>query len=105
MVINFNRRFWPPYQRLLGFVSAGAIGAPRTACLQLVIDDLRWNSVTNHRKMAGEGGALQDLGGHVVDLACSFFDFISRGSIRGAKPRSRRRSGVFNFSLAGRAVG
>jgi predicted dehydrogenase len=24
--------------------------------------------------MASEGGALQDLGGHVIDLACSFFD-------------------------------
>ena len=74
MVINFNRRFWPPYQRLLGSVSAGAIGVPRNAYLQLVIDVLSWNSVTNHRTMASEGGALQDLGGHVVDLACSFFD-------------------------------
>jgi predicted dehydrogenase len=73
-VINFNRRFWPPYQRLLGLVSAGTIGATHTASLQLVIDDLSWNSVTNHRTMADEGGVLQDLGGHVVDLACGFFD-------------------------------
>ena len=74
MMINFNRRFWPPYQRLLGSVSTGAIGAPRTASLQLVVDDVSWNAVTDHRMMAREGGALQDLGGHVIDLACSFFD-------------------------------
>jgi len=74
MVINFNRRFWPPYQRLLDFVSAGVIGAPRTASLQLVIDDQRWNSVTNYQTMASEGGPLQDLGCHVVDLACRLFD-------------------------------
>jgi predicted dehydrogenase len=73
LIINFNRRFWPPYRRLLDFVTAGAIGVARAASLQLIVDCMRWNSVTNHRVMEPEGGVLHDLGGHVVEFASRLF--------------------------------
>ena len=73
MMINFNRRFWPPYQRLLNAVKAAADGVPRCVSLTLVIDRKRWNPLTDHRMGKSEGGVLQDLGGHVVDFAVMLF--------------------------------
>jgi predicted dehydrogenase len=73
LMINFNRRFWPPYRRLLGAAKSGAIGAARSASLELVTDRKGWNAVTEHRAAESEGGVLQDLGGHVADFAIMLF--------------------------------
>jgi predicted dehydrogenase len=73
LMINFNRRFWPPYRRLLGAAKSGAIGAASSASLELVTDRRRWNAVTDHRAAESEGDALQDLGGHVADFAVMLF--------------------------------
>jgi predicted dehydrogenase len=73
LMINFNRRFWPPYRQLLEAAKAGAIGAPSSASLELITDNLRWKAATDHRAATSEGGVLQDLGGHVVDFAIRLF--------------------------------
>jgi predicted dehydrogenase len=86
-MINFNRRFWPPYQRLLDSAQSGRIGTLQTASLQLITDGLQWNRITE--SSANEGGALQDLGGHVVDFAVrlfrSFPTAITAVEVRGRK--------------------
>ena len=69
IMIDFNRRFWPPYQRVAGLVRAGEVGAVKTAHFRLRVDPRKWSSVSNHRAQPGEGGALQDLGSQVLDLA------------------------------------
>jgi myo-inositol 2-dehydrogenase / D-chiro-inositol 1-dehydrogenase len=69
IMIDFNRRFWPTYNRARDLVRLGALGAPVHLEFGLHIDVRPWSSVTKHRLDASEGGVLHDLGGHAVDLA------------------------------------
>jgi predicted dehydrogenase len=65
---DFNRRFWPPYQRLREISLQGILGIVERAEFKLHINPLRWSSVTGHRLSADEGGALYDLGSSQLDL-------------------------------------
>ena len=65
LMINFNRRFWQPYQRLLERTGSGVLGTLRTASIQLIVDGRQWNRPP--------AVALQDLGGHAVDFAIRLF--------------------------------
>ena len=69
LMIDFNRRFWPPYRRAAELVSEGALGAPAQLEYRLHVDVISWSTVTRHRLSTGEGGILHDLGGHAIDLA------------------------------------
>src|SRR6185295_6368714 len=69
IMVDFNRRFWPPYQRMARLVRAGKVGAVTSAQFCLRVDPRTWSSVSDHRAHRGEGGALQDLGSQVLDLA------------------------------------
>ncbi len=71
-MLNFNRRFWLPYQRLLGVAKSGAIGEIQTASLQLVTDPAIW-SRSSEAALTSSDGALHDLGCHVVDFAVALF--------------------------------
>jgi len=68
LMVNFNRRFWPPYRRLRELVRNGGIGEPVSAVFALHVDLLSWCTVTAHRLQPGEGGALYDLGSQMLDL-------------------------------------
>ena len=74
LMVNFNRRFWPPYRRLGQWVRGGRIGRPRHACFTLITNLGVWSKVTDHRLQAGEGGVLYDLGGQLLDLVSMTFD-------------------------------
>lgn len=74
LMVNFNRRFWPPYRRLAEWVQKGRIGRPQRAFFTLITNIGAWSKVTEHRLQAGEGGALYDLGGQLVDLVSITFD-------------------------------
>ncbi len=74
LMVNFNRRFWPLYRELGERCRDGTIGDPRWARFQLHVNARRWSSVTNHRLDEKEGGALQDLGSQMVDLALATFE-------------------------------
>ncbi len=65
---NFNRRYWPAYQRLREICASGQLGNLRQAEFTLDIDMRPWMSVTTHRIKDGEGGALCDLGSSQLDL-------------------------------------
>jgi len=67
-MINFNRRFWPPYRKLANLLHSGICGMLHHAKLVFHVDVLRWCSVTNHRLTPDEGGALCDLGSQALDL-------------------------------------
>lgn len=71
LMIDFNRRFWPPYVKLAELVRQGAIGALETVEIGLHVDVTPWCRVTAHRLAAGEGGVLYDLGSQALDLACT----------------------------------
>jgi predicted dehydrogenase len=73
LMVNFNRRFWPEYQRLRALVQSGAIGRPAAAEFILQTDVLSWSSITRHRLSPSEGGVLYDLGSQVLDLAMTVF--------------------------------
>jgi predicted dehydrogenase len=68
LMVNFNRRFWPPYQQLRSVLRSERIGAPTEADFVLHVDLRPWCSVTSHRLAPGEGGVLHDLGSQVLDL-------------------------------------
>ena len=68
LMVNFNRRFWPPYQRLRTLLRTASIGAPEEADFVLHVDLRPWMSVTTHRLSPAEGGVLYDLGSQVLDL-------------------------------------
>jgi len=68
-MIDFNRRFWPAYRLLAAMVRTGQAGEVEHADLRLEVDARRWTGVTAHRSDPGEGGALHDLGSHLLDLA------------------------------------
>jgi predicted dehydrogenase len=74
LMVDFNRRFWPTYRLLAAMVRTGHVGEIEHADLRLEVDARRWSGVTAHRFDAGEGGALQDLGSHLLDLAWMLFE-------------------------------
>jgi predicted dehydrogenase len=69
VMIDFNRRFWPTYNRVRDLVRHGALGMPVRFEFTLHLDVLRWSGVTRHRLDPNEGGVLHDLGCHAIDLA------------------------------------
>jgi predicted dehydrogenase len=69
VMVDFNRRFWPTYNRARNLVRQGALGAPVVVEFALHLDVLRWSGVTPHRLDPQEGGLLHDLGCHAIDLA------------------------------------
>ena len=69
VMVDFNRRFWPPYLRLGALVRDGALGRPVEVEFSLLLDVLGWSQVTRHRLDDREGGLLHDLGCHAIDLA------------------------------------
>jgi myo-inositol 2-dehydrogenase/D-chiro-inositol 1-dehydrogenase len=73
LMVDFNRRFWPTYRQLAERVRAGAVGEVAQAELRLEVDVLRWGGAASHRFAPGEGGALHDLGSHLLDLAWMLF--------------------------------
>ena len=73
LMLDFNRRFWPTYQRVGGLLRSGALGNPVEVDFRLHTDILSWSTVTRHRLAPEEGGILHDLGGHAIDLAIDLF--------------------------------
>ena len=79
LMLDFNRRFWPPYRRIADLVRGGELGTPVEVEYLLSTDVLSWSTVTRHRLSPEEGGILHDLGGHAIDLA---------GDVLGEEPES-----------------
>jgi predicted dehydrogenase len=69
LMLDLNRRFWPPYQSMRESLKAGMLGELQAVDIRLHVDIRPWCSVTSHRLQAREGGVLYDLGSHAVDLA------------------------------------
>ena len=69
LMLDLNRRFWPPYRRIADLVRGGVLGGPVEIDFALSTDVASWSTVTRHRFAPEEGGILHDLGGHAVDLA------------------------------------
>ncbi|MGC2182028.1 MAG: Gfo/Idh/MocA family oxidoreductase [Terriglobales bacterium] len=74
LMVNFNRRFWPPYRRVIEAAKNGAIGSLRAIQFTFQTDVRRWSTVTTHRLSLAEGGVLHDLGSQAVDLVCQIAD-------------------------------
>lgn len=72
-MINFNRRFWAPYRQLLASAKSGAIGNVQAATLELITDPAKWKRPTDGERLIGDDGALQDLGGHLIDFTIALF--------------------------------
>jgi predicted dehydrogenase len=70
IMINFNRRFWRPYQQVIEAARDGTIGTLRDIQFTFHTDVAPWSTVTQHRLSRGEGGVLHDLGSQAVDLIC-----------------------------------
>lgn len=66
LMVNFNRHFWPPYQRLRALLAAGRVGRILSATFTLHVDVLSWCDVTRHRLSPDDGGALHDLGSQAL---------------------------------------
>jgi predicted dehydrogenase len=69
LMLDLNRRFWPPYRRIAELVRGGELGKPVQIEFLLSTDVLSWSTVTRHRLSPDEGGILHDLGGHAIDLS------------------------------------
>ena len=69
LMLDLNRRFWPPYRRIAELVRGGALGKPVEVEFLFSTDVASWSTVTQHRLLPEEGGILHDLGGHAIDLA------------------------------------
>jgi predicted dehydrogenase len=69
VMVDFNRRFWPPYVRAHELVASGALGRPVEVEMILHLDVRRWSEVSSHRLDPREGGLAHDLGAHALDLA------------------------------------
>jgi predicted dehydrogenase len=70
LMLDLNRRFWPPYRSIRDAVQSGAIGEVESVRVELQVDIRPWCTVTSHRLQAAEGGVLYDLGSQALDLAC-----------------------------------
>jgi len=71
LMIDFNRRFWPPYRWLRDAVRARRVGRVLRARFTLCVDVRPWSRVSDHRSRPAEGGALHDLGSQLLDLAAT----------------------------------
>ena len=69
LMLDLNRRFWPPYQKMRKLARAGIVGDVESVDIYLHVDIRPWCSVTSHRLQSTEGGVLYDLGSQAVDLA------------------------------------
>lgn len=69
LMVDFSRRFWPPYRQIAGLVGAKRVGPVVSARFRLQVDPQPWSTVSDHRSQPGEGGALHDLGSQILDLA------------------------------------
>lgn len=69
LMLDFNRRFWPPFRLMSDRVREGAVGRPARLEYALHVDVASWSTVTEHRLSADDGGILHDLGSHAIDLA------------------------------------
>lgn len=74
LMVNFNRRFWPPYCRLSQWTRDGSIGRLFHAKFTLKSDISAWSTVSTHRLADGEGGVLYDVGSPVLDLVDMMFN-------------------------------
>ncbi|MBV9086843.1 MAG: Gfo/Idh/MocA family oxidoreductase, partial [Acidobacteriaceae bacterium] len=70
VMLNFNRRFWPAYQRFSEAVREDRLGRLQSIELTLRTAVLKWSTVTQHRLSSGDGGVLHDLGTQAVDVVC-----------------------------------
>lgn len=70
LMVDLNRRFWPPYRRLRDDVRSGAVGQIESVRMELHVNIRPWCSVTPHRLQGAEGGVLYDLGSQALDLGC-----------------------------------
>lgn len=70
LMLDLNRRHWPPYRQIRDWVRAGVVGDLEDLEIHLHVDIRPWCSVTSHRLERAEGGVLYDLGSQAVDLAC-----------------------------------
>jgi predicted dehydrogenase len=68
LMVNFNRRFWPNYQRVTALVRQRTIGELRAIHYVLQTNILGWSTVTQHRLWGSEGGVLHDLGSQAIDV-------------------------------------
>ncbi len=68
LMINFNRRFWPVYQRMGALARGGSIGELKSAEMIFQVDPIKWRAATPYRLSSNEGGVLYDLGSHAIDL-------------------------------------
>ena len=89
MMIDFNRRFWPPYREIAALVRAQKVGAVVSAQFRLLVDPRSWSTVSDHRSQPGEGGALHDLGSQILDLAAMILGETPR-HLRAAKAGTSR---------------
>jgi predicted dehydrogenase len=71
LMLDFNRRFWPPYRWLRDAVLSGRVGRVLRARLTLCVDVRPWSRASDHRSLPAEGGALHDLGSQLLDLAAT----------------------------------
>jgi predicted dehydrogenase len=69
LMLDHNRRFWPPYRRIRDAVQASLLGDITTLDILMHVDIRPWCSVTAHRLEPNEGGVLFDLGSQAIDLA------------------------------------
>lgn len=69
LMLDFNRRFWPPFRHISDRVREGAVGRPARLDYALHVDVASWSTVTEHRLSGDDGGILHDLGSHAIDLA------------------------------------
>jgi len=68
VMIDFNRRFWPEYNRVEQHMRDQHLGMPVELEYGLHLNVLSWSHVTAHRLEAKEGGVLHDLGCHAIDV-------------------------------------
>jgi predicted dehydrogenase len=71
LMVNFNRRFWPNFQRVSEMVQQRAVGDLRAVHYVLQTNVLGWSTVTQHRLWGSEGGVLHDLGSQAIDVVCN----------------------------------
>ena len=91
LMVDFNRRFWPGYQRVREWVAAGRIGALRQVDFVLHTNALQWYRAQNQDGLRAEGGVLHDLGSHSIDLTCDVIgaDPIQIRAVRSVDPSER----------------
>ena len=98
LMVDFNRRFWPPFRQMIEAARSGAIGSLREIEFTLHADMARWSAVTSHRLQRGGRRRSFTTWEVMPSISCARLLVASQSGLQPASPASAWKLTACNWS-------